>query len=229
MNANGVQCPKCRAISYPGLMGFPRCHRCHEQLRQCRYCVNQSAGLCQLSPHRRPPLQEEEGKPFCEAFESRLVSRPAAGRLGLALGAETRVLGLLGLLVVVLVWALIGLLGDEYEGVRLEAEAPRVYVDDGRAVANFYAYGDQAVLADLAVLLPPEVAARFIVESPPVATQAEAGPLLPLTPAGHDRARLRLVLVRRPGTKPTEPLVVLLAGPGGEELDRAGTLVVTPK
>ncbi|MBI2302173.1 MAG: hypothetical protein HYU66_24995, partial [Armatimonadetes bacterium] len=67
----GICCPRCRAVSYPGLMGFPRCHKCHEQLRQCRYCAHQQDGLCLLDEAVWPRLEEDDGKPFCAAFASR--------------------------------------------------------------------------------------------------------------------------------------------------------------
>jgi hypothetical protein len=33
-----VRCPKCGTINYEGIASYPRCRRCREQLRKCRYC-----------------------------------------------------------------------------------------------------------------------------------------------------------------------------------------------
>ncbi|HIE52701.1 MAG TPA: hypothetical protein EYP85_13175 [Armatimonadetes bacterium] len=54
-------------------MGFPKCHKCHEQLRQCQYCRHWADGACTRPESERPPLQEEEGAPYRATFDSRLV------------------------------------------------------------------------------------------------------------------------------------------------------------
>lgn len=148
---DGLRCPKCRTVNYPGLMGFPRCHSCHEQLRQCRWCLHQSGGLCQLDEAERPALQGEDGLPWCEAFSSRHALSEAAKPLERPLGITPRTIGGLAFGCVLVIWLILLALGEEH-GLRLEARDEAVRVVDGRAACFFTLRGDgslSSVLLDL--------------------------------------------------------------------------------
>lgn len=74
-----LRCPKCGAFNYEGFMNFPNCHRCHEPLRQCAYCVH-FQGRCSYPEKKRFPLVEEEGVRWCAAYESILAEPGPQGR-----------------------------------------------------------------------------------------------------------------------------------------------------
>ncbi len=40
-----LKCPKCGKLCREGLVPFPRCGQCHEQLRKCRYCAHFDAQM----------------------------------------------------------------------------------------------------------------------------------------------------------------------------------------
>ena len=68
-----LRCPKCAAINPEGMMDFPRCHRCHENLRQCLYCRHfavETAECAHETAREAYALEGERGE-RCEHFESR--------------------------------------------------------------------------------------------------------------------------------------------------------------
>lgn len=164
---DGFRCPKCRALSYPGLMGFPRCHRCHEQLRQCRYCLHQTGGLCRLDAPTRPRLTCEEGKPYCSAFASRLADHAPAGPLRRPFSGAARLTALSTAVVIVL--AVIVAITARREALVPQIEANEAAVDliDGRATATFSITSPQAEPRDrrtVFVRIDPEVGQYYVVE-----------------------------------------------------------------
>jgi len=138
--ADGLCCPKCRTVNYPGLMGFPRCHNCHEQLRQCRYCIHQTAGLCGLDAGSRAPLQSAEGLPWCDDFASRFARSESARRLTRPVVTTPRTIAALAAACVLTIWLFLLAFGEEH-GLRIEARDDAVRVIDGRALAMFVIRG----------------------------------------------------------------------------------------
>jgi hypothetical protein len=48
-----LKCPKCGRLCREGVVPFPRCARCHEQLLKCRYCADYDARMLDcVSPFR---------------------------------------------------------------------------------------------------------------------------------------------------------------------------------
>ncbi len=35
-----LRCPRCQAVNYEGHITYPICHKCHENLQKCLYCLN---------------------------------------------------------------------------------------------------------------------------------------------------------------------------------------------
>ena len=200
MASEGVQCPKCRAVSYPGLMGFPRCHRCHEQLRQCRYCVHQTAGLCQLERAQRPRLQADEGKPFCEAFTSRLppAALAAAAQSGLSERARGVWFGVV--LAVVLGWVVLATVAGDGHDLRIEPEERVVHTEDGRAVLGFEISGGTAQ-GWARLCLDPAVLVFYSVVSPiDLSGSPQPTARVPLNRRG--RGQFGLTLLAQPDAPP---------------------------
>lgn len=220
--AEVIQCPRCRTICYPGLMGYPRCHRCHEQLRQCLHCRHQVGGLCQLPEADRPPLRDEDGAPFCTAFASRFTrggstwwQRPLAGwQRHAAMGAL--------ILAVALVAGLM---------LRGRGElAPRLMGPDG---ARRDAAG--TVLVTLSVVADPhrydEITLQVVRRQPDAyrlyasPTPLDSGPgqsgALRFAVPRNGRLELELELRPRRAPPPPERLELRLLGPAGELFDTA--------
>ncbi|MCC7493444.1 MAG: hypothetical protein IT204_13905 [Fimbriimonadaceae bacterium] len=222
----GVQCPKCRAVSYPGLMGFPRCHRCHEQLRQCRYCTHQARGLCRLAATPRPRLLAAEGKPYCEGFESSLRRGPVGSRFAQPLSGNARIVGLTAATVLLLTWLLWSTLGVE-RGLRLELDEPRVWVQDGRARVGMTIAGDPALLGTMELRLAGPALQHYTIEDPlPLAESIGLVARLRLDAQGTQR--LQVTLVQRPGAPGACPLTVNLVGTQAELLATAQTMLRAP-
>ncbi len=224
MASEGVQCPKCRVANYPGLMGYPRCHRCHEQLRQCRYCVHQSGGLCRLAVAQPPRLEAEEGKPYCEAFASRLTFSRQAAAANEAFGARARIVGFVAGLVVLLVWTLVAVVDRDLSGLRLEAADRVVYTEDDRAVIGFEVLGgpptgwvwvslDPAVLEFYSVVAPAELAGS---ERPALAVRLNK----------RGAGQCEVVLLRRPDAPPETMAKGLLQLPDGHLVGEAKVLLL---
>ena len=226
MTQDGVRCPICRAMSYPGLMGFPRCHQCHEQLRQCRYCQHQTLGLCRLEAGRRPRLEADEGKPYCASFASRLlipVSRGAARPVG----SDLRLLGVVAAVVLAVVVAFNLLLGDAGHDLRVEPDEPRVFVSDNRALATFVVTSDPGFLSKLRLRVDAEALRYYQLESPPAVEISGGAPVVRIQPDHLDRARITLTLAQFRPAPVEQRLSVTLLSPRGSPLANAETLLVT--
>ncbi|MBI5832614.1 MAG: hypothetical protein HZB16_09955 [Armatimonadetes bacterium] len=164
---DGFRCPKCHALSYPGLMGFPRCHRCHEQLRQCRYCAHQTGGLCRLDDATRPRLRCEDGKPFCDAFGSGLADSSPAGPLRRPFSGAARVTALST--AVVIAMAILVAMAAQREALIPQIEANEAAIDllDNRATATFSIVSTQADARDrrtVYVRVDPGIEEFYVIE-----------------------------------------------------------------
>ena len=220
---DGFRCPKCHALSYPGLMGFPRCHRCHEQLRQCRYCAHQTGGLCRLDTAGRPRLRCEDGKPFCDAFESRLADSSPAGPLRRPISGAARVTALST--AVVIAMAILVAMAARREALVPQIEANETSVDllDSRATASFsvYApYSDEHDRREAVLRIDPAIERFYAIEEyapvPDGHPRDEVGPLR-YELQGDRRLEFTVTLLRRAesATPRQTPLTVhLLAGNG---------------
>jgi hypothetical protein len=70
-----LKCPKCGRLCREGLVPWPRCARCHEQLLKCRYCRHYDAQLLDCtSLHRadEPPIRDPDAYLACPYHSSRL-------------------------------------------------------------------------------------------------------------------------------------------------------------
>lgn len=213
----GLRCPKCKAVSYPGLMGFPRCHRCHEQLRQCRYCRHQTGGLCQLDRVGAPPLLESDGRPYCESYEPAERLTGGADPWRVPRPAQPWMLGSAALCVAALALALAVLVSREPTGARIEAHQASAAVVDGRAVATFTVVSDRRRFDTVTVRIGGDALRHFeLAESTPPPLRyvgATGGWAYALPPDG--RFLLRLTLTARPDAPPYEDLEVAVLGPDG--------------
>jgi len=229
MDAN--RCPRCDTLSYPGLMGYPRCHRCHEQLRQCRYCAHQTDGLCTAPTEARGALREEEGRPYCAAFESRLTAATPVGRWLRPLDDRSRLGVLAGLVALCVVLVLAVAMRNEALPAQIEPDGATVPVLDGRARADFAVTTDPRRVAALTIRLGAEAARYYVVEGlePELTPTGDGGPPSWRLRAGAERVlRLRLDLVPRPGTPARVPLVLSLQDAAGGEVAQGQTTLVCP-
>ncbi len=229
MSSPGVQCPKCRAVSYPELMGFPRCHRCHEQLRQCRYCTHQERGLCKLPLAPHPPLNEEDGRPYCDAFESALTVGRGRGPLSGVIAGEGRVVAVMAILVILVLGLLLAAIGDVRQGLRIEAQDERVVVQDGRAVVEFTIHGDPGVQSTVILHVEPDALAHCRIESPLPLAYPPQGPEYKQSLPISGRARFQLTLLVAPDAAPRFALTVVLLDDHRTEWSRAVTSIVSPR
>lgn len=223
-------CPRCQSLSYPGLMGFPRCHKCHEQLRQCRYCRHQTGGLCALPPDAAPPLEEESGRPFCRAFESRLVvaqtttvwRRPLTDR---ARSWTTIALGVAALLLFLS-------LARRHELLPplIEPDAAKVAVLDRHALAEFTVTADPERFDDIELRIDPGVLKGYSFEEaepPPVSTNRAELPSLHYRVPPSGALRVRLSFFARAHPPAYLPLRVQVIALGEAVSEAKTTLVAT--
>ena len=222
---DGIRCPKCRTVNYAGLMGFPRCHNCHEQLRQCRYCTHQLGGLCQLQNGDRPRLQSAEGLPWCDAHSSRFALSEDARPLERPVGITPRTIAALSIACVLLVWMLLLAFGEEH-GVRLEAREELVRVIDGRAVAQFEVRGETADLESLRLAVELQQAPGYAVEevaAPPELAIEGNLPRSDLASPIHGDSSIEVHLMADHAAPPLTTLTVALLAADGDPLARAST------
>jgi hypothetical protein len=224
-----LRCPQCRALSYPGLMGFPHCHRCHEQLRQCRYCTHQSGGLCQLDAAGRPPLQEDEGKPFCAAYDSRLLAEPERPPW------SRHWANFSGLALVVVLTAMIGNAVARRAAEsppQIEAESNAADVTDGRVEASFLVETPHDNGPLVTVLLDASVFKYYYEAEPP-----EPLPLPAKYPPGEeprytfqlakdDTVRFTLSFMPKPDAPASVPLTVSLLADEQRPISTATTYLI---
>lgn len=73
-----IRCPRCGAINSEGLMDFPRCHRCHENLQRCLYCRHFAVERGECLHPTAQPLYVAEGERAlrCPFFLSRYLLAP---------------------------------------------------------------------------------------------------------------------------------------------------------
>jgi len=228
--AEGLRCPKCRTVSYAGLMGFPRCHNCHEQLRQCRYCLNQTGGLCELEAGSRPALQSADGLPWCEAYSSRYALSEGAKPLERPVGITPRTMTALAVGCVFVIWIFLLMFGEEH-AFRIDARDEAVRVVDGRAVATFLIYGAAGEYAGIQVVIDLTEAPGYAVEEvgvPPGLATAE-GLAWHEQPVQTGRPPTVEVVLLAAADSPTRSTVRLsLAARDGEPLASATALLLYP-
>jgi hypothetical protein len=226
------RCPHCQALSYPGLMGFPRCHRCHEQLRQCRYCLHQRGGLCQVEAAGRPRLQHEDGKPWCQAFASALADETPRTPLQ-GLSGPARLAALAPVAVVLLGILLTVVLRGRPAPPQIETDNAMVRLVDGKAVASFSI--DAANSGDrFATVRIDRSALRFYSLEPPDPDPVGTGEASDGRPEyrfqldRHHRLRLSIGLVPLGQPPETTAFKLTLVDDNGEEVSAAQALILGP-
>ncbi len=229
---DGYRCPRCSALSYPGLMGFPRCHRCHEQLRQCRYCTHESGGLCTLDETARGRLLQEDGRPYCRAFASRLVVTGDEDRFGRALLNPAWPTALLTAAVILLAALIAWAAGREALHPQLAAREALVTLREGRVAPTFLLSAPpnwSRQPRPVFIQVEPGLAPYYLVEriEPVPAAESTGGPKeVRYDLVSGQTMMIRLRLVRGQIDPPPEMPVILsvLAGPDNR-VSSARTLI----
>ena len=78
-----LKCPKCGRLCREGLVPFPRCAHCHEQLLKCRYCADYDARILDcVSPFRadEPSIRDPDLYTACPYHRTTLLPAPKALR-----------------------------------------------------------------------------------------------------------------------------------------------------
>lgn len=223
-------CPRCGSLSYPGLMGFPRCHKCHEQLRQCRYCSHQHGGICRLEAEPAPSLEEEDGRPFCTSFASALGVEPTAGVWRRPLTDRARTVAYLVLAAACLLLFRAIALHQELLPPQIDPDAASIPVLDGRAVAGFTITGDHSRHPSFELQIDSEILRGYTfleAEPPGVRTAGGELPTLTYNLPKEDRLRVQLCFFAKrqpPGHLPLKVKVIA----DGEVASQAQTTLVCP-
>ena len=76
-----LKCPKCGKLCREGLVPFPRCGRCHEQLLKCRYCADYDARMLDcVSPLRAEDFHVRDPDLYLACPHHRTTLAPVAPR-----------------------------------------------------------------------------------------------------------------------------------------------------
>ncbi len=225
-----IQCPRCRTISYPGLMGYPRCHRCHEPLRQCLHCRHQQGGLCSLPAAERPPLLDDEGLPYCTAFASRYARGAGEPWWRRPLPATQRIMVLGGMVAVMAIAAGMLFARPEPFARGLAVDAEQIACLNGAARLGVWVYADPATVAEVVLEVDrTEGGAYWMVAEPapldrPGTNAYRLGYAIP----SSGRMRLELEFRTREPRPPREQVELRLTTAAGEPLDAAKVIIGPP-
>lgn len=226
-----IRCPHCGAICYPGLMGFPRCHRCHEQLRQCRWCAHQSRGLCTLEPQLRPPLREEQDKPYCEAFTTALAVSEDDDPWRRELRVSSGTLGFGAGLIILVAIIVAFVISREPRTYRIEAIGGHVPVLDGRAVARFEVDAEPGLNDYVTIAVSDSVLQTYdLLEPSPTPVEVLERPRRYVIPEQSDGTlKLRLTFLPKDASPPPyQELTVSVLGVDGA-VESSSTIYLTAR